>query len=36
MVGDKYVVLKNRNVVNTAEIQSIFKAEIDKYLERLK
>lgn len=36
MVGDKYIVLKNKNVVNLAEIQAIFKKNIDQYLEKIK
>jgi len=36
MVGDKYQVIKNRNVASTSEIQEIFKKHIDKYLKDLK
>lgn len=36
MVGDKYEVIKNRNLVNTSEIQTIFKKYIDEFLEKLK
>ena len=36
MLGDKYIVLKNRNLVNDTEIQAIFKKHIDEYLEKIK
>lgn len=36
MIGDKYEVIKKKNVVTTNEIQDIFKENIDKYLDKLK
>lgn len=36
LIGDKYEVVKRRNVVTMDELQDIFKNNIDKYLEKLK
>lgn len=36
LVGDKYEVIKRKSVVTIDELQSIFKDNIDKYLEKLK
>lgn len=36
LIGDKYEVIKRKNVVTIDELQSIFKNNIDKYLEKLK
>lgn len=36
MIGDKYEVIKKKNVVTINEIQDIFKENIDKYLDKLK
>ena len=36
MVGDKYEVIKRKNVVTMDELQDIFKQNIDKYLEKIK
>ena len=36
MVGDKYEVIKNRNLATNSQIQAVFKKYIDDYLEKFK
>ena len=36
MIGDKFVIIKYRNIATIDEIQRIFKEHIDKYLEKTK
>ncbi len=36
MIGDKYEIIKNRNVATTSEIQAIFKKHIDEYMQKVK